>query len=383
MRAGRSADDRQCGTYPTWKSMPAQPFAQPIGGASCAAQKWQEAAKRVGQARHGSQQPERCNVISGSGRSPSQAQQPPTAAMSTRPGLGRMPSASSGQDGFGQRPRQGGADAGSGHLSCASRAPQFCSDQGLQKERPQAAMAERSARGVAASPFETVAMRSASHGGTSAGGATQQVADKGGVGATRPLLATQEAPKRPALSDAARAPDGGGTLATSSSSSRPSEEVGYLKKTNEYLRQVKHERDKQVKFLEAKVESLVSLKNMYQELYEQSQRAEADRSKSSPALEISNLHDQLSAMIQLKEFMEKENLELRQKLEGSHRHTGDEHRSAIGMSVCVVCMDNLANLVCMPCKHLALCTYCGQRSALSECPICRATVMEKMQIYTP
>ena len=36
---------------------------------------------------------------------------------------------------------------------------------------------------------------------------------------------------------------------------------------------------------------------------------------------------------------------------------------------CVICMDNLANLVCLPCKHLAICSLCN---AIAECPMCWA-----------
>eukprot|EP00403_Amphidinium_massartii_P047398 CAMPEP_0178456992 /NCGR_PEP_ID=MMETSP0689_2-20121128/46781_1 /TAXON_ID=160604 /ORGANISM="Amphidinium massartii, Strain CS-259" /LENGTH=442 /DNA_ID=CAMNT_0020083217 /DNA_START=46 /DNA_END=1374 /DNA_ORIENTATION=+ len=155
----------------------------------------------------------------------------------------------------------------------------------------------------------------------------------------------------------------------------------YLHRTNNWLCNVKHALEKQVKFLEGKVENLETVKSQYQELYEQSQRSWADRNNTSPELEISNLHDQLNAMILLKDFMEQENLKLRHELESLSRPAGEE--SATRSSVCVVCLDNLVNLVCLPCKHLAMCSYCGQKKELKECPICRAKITEKMQIYTP
>jgi hypothetical protein len=46
-------------------------------------------------------------------------------------------------------------------------------------------------------------------------------------------------------------------------------------------------------------------------------------------------------------------------------------------------MDNLINLVCLPCKHLSMCTYCGMAQDVTSCPICRTDIKEKLQIYTP
>lgn len=50
---------------------------------------------------------------------------------------------------------------------------------------------------------------------------------------------------------------------------------------------------------------------------------------------------------------------------------------------CVICMDKLANIVCLPCKHLALCTLCDAQQKVQLCPICRSAVQEKMPIFMP
>lgn len=50
---------------------------------------------------------------------------------------------------------------------------------------------------------------------------------------------------------------------------------------------------------------------------------------------------------------------------------------------CVVCLDNAANLVCLPCKHLALCSGCGGRTSVDECPICRCKLDDLMEVFLP
>lgn len=50
---------------------------------------------------------------------------------------------------------------------------------------------------------------------------------------------------------------------------------------------------------------------------------------------------------------------------------------------CVVCLDNAANLVCLPCKHLALCSGCSGRTNVDACPICRCKIDDRMEIFLP
>jgi len=91
------------------------------------------------------------------------------------------------------------------------------------------------------------------------------------------------------------------------------------------------------------------------------------------------LHAQLHAVQLLKEALNCENVELHHRLKTSQTAEANELRRA----ACVICMDNLANTVCLPCKHLSLCLPCGEQKGLTQCPICRADIKEKMQIYTP
>eukprot|EP00439_Symbiodinium_sp_Y106_P039622 s2528_g4.t2 len=76
-------------------------------------------------------------------------------------------------------------------------------------------------------------------------------------------------------------------------------------------------------------------------------------------------------------------VDLARRLEESERHRLNREAEPVPQASCVICLDNLANLVTLPCKHLAMCTFCGFQEDLTECPICRTRIGEKMQIFTP
>eukprot|EP00913_Durusdinium_trenchii_P024299 g22813.t1 len=65
-----------------------------------------------------------------------------------------------------------------------------------------------------------------------------------------------------------------------------------------------------------------------------------------------------------------ENVELQARIKGLEA----ERSRRSPPSSCVICMENLANVVCLP--H----TYAAERSS---CPICRATINERMLIFMP
>jgi len=153
------------------------------------------------------------------------------------------------------------------------------------------------------------------------------------------------------------------------------EDALYLKKNVEHLRSVKHHLAGQVQDLEARVRGLEQRTQQYKMLYEQAQRDAQCR--GSGELEISSLHQQLTAVVMLKDALNSENMDLQRRLEAAQKSQNAESKQA----ACVICMDNLANIVCLPCKHLALCSYCQQDVA--DCPICRSALEDKMQIFTP
>jgi hypothetical protein len=72
-------------------------------------------------------------------------------------------------------------------------------------------------------------------------------------------------------------------------------------------------------------------------------------------------------------------MQLRDQLDTALRRQCEESKQAM----CVICLDHLSNIVCLPCKHLALCSYCARQPEVTDCPICRQKLEDKLQIYTP
>lgn len=49
-------------------------------------------------------------------------------------------------------------------------------------------------------------------------------------------------------------------------------------------------------------------------------------------------------------------------------------------TICKVCLDRQANIVLLPCKHVAVCSQCVF-GLNDKCPICRAKIGEKISLY--
>jgi len=161
---------------------------------------------------------------------------------------------------------------------------------------------------------------------------------------------------------------------------KQAEENNYLRRNVENLRNVKHDLQRKLRGLEATNQLMQGQVEHYKSAAEQAQRF-AQGNRGTDAMEICNLQDQLSAVVLMKDALNKENLELQRRLE--EEKTKCQAQASASSASCVVCMDNLANLVCLPCKHLALCSECGSQETLSSCPICRCELKQKMQIYPP
>eukprot|EP00930_Biecheleria_cincta_P031272 TRINITY_DN2170_c2_g1_i1.p1 TRINITY_DN2170_c2_g1~~TRINITY_DN2170_c2_g1_i1.p1 ORF type:complete len:546 (+),score=117.72 TRINITY_DN2170_c2_g1_i1:148-1638(+) len=165
------------------------------------------------------------------------------------------------------------------------------------------------------------------------------------------------------------------------SQTRQEDIVHYLRQNNEHLIGDKRKLEKRVVDLEKRCLDLENRKKQYKQLYEQV--INERQSMTGGNMEITNLHQQLSAISLLKDALNQENLDLNRRLEEAERAKGQEEAERSKQATCVICMDNLANIVCIPCKHLAICIDCGRQAELAECPICRSRVEQKMQIFTP
>jgi len=157
------------------------------------------------------------------------------------------------------------------------------------------------------------------------------------------------------------------------------QENAYLRRNVEHLRRGKRHLEGQVTSLEARVLMLEQQNSQYRAFWDQS-RYTASSSGDNGEMEIVNLHQQLSAVLMLKDALHSENCDLQQRLQSAQQA---EERKEMKHTACVICMDNLANVVCLPCKHLAICSFCSQQTCVTTCPICRSNIGEKMQIFMP
>eukprot|EP00746_Dinoflagellata_sp_MGD_P015028 gnl/MRDRNA2_/MRDRNA2_133267_c0_seq1.p1 gnl/MRDRNA2_/MRDRNA2_133267_c0~~gnl/MRDRNA2_/MRDRNA2_133267_c0_seq1.p1 ORF type:complete len:434 (-),score=114.17 gnl/MRDRNA2_/MRDRNA2_133267_c0_seq1:119-1420(-) len=158
------------------------------------------------------------------------------------------------------------------------------------------------------------------------------------------------------------------------------EENAYLKKNNEQMRKAKKDLERRKDQLEEKNERLDQQCRELRMLMEQVQASSGSQVQH---LEIDSLRQQLVAVQGLKyEFFE-ENQKLREELQVLKQKVSKAEDKDGPVAVCSICMDNLVNLVTLPCRHLAVCQDCGFQEGLKECPLCRTPIETKMQIYMP
>lgn len=140
----------------------------------------------------------------------------------------------------------------------------------------------------------------------------------------------------------------------------------YLAANTEQLRRTKHQLTERIGILEEKNRILARQVSEYRSIIEQT-----DGSVDVGGMEIRSLHQQLEVVLALKDSLYCENMELRQK------HVVQP----VGAGTCVVCLDNLANIVCLPCRHNAVCSFCSALSPMATCPMCREVIQDQMEIF--
>lgn len=50
--------------------------------------------------------------------------------------------------------------------------------------------------------------------------------------------------------------------------------------------------------------------------------------------------------------------------------------------ICVICRENPKNVLLLGCRHLCVCSECGQRDDLDRCPLCREIIVERINVYS-
>jgi hypothetical protein len=56
-----------------------------------------------------------------------------------------------------------------------------------------------------------------------------------------------------------------------------------------------------------------------------------------------------------------------------------DHRANKGESCCIICEDNAAIIMFMPCNHLAYCKQCSE--LLTECSLCKRKIDHRIRVY--
>jgi len=49
--------------------------------------------------------------------------------------------------------------------------------------------------------------------------------------------------------------------------------------------------------------------------------------------------------------------------------------------VCVICKEKAKCVLLMPCRHLCVCKECGYHNSLVQCPLCRKTITERINVF--
>lgn len=96
--------------------------------------------------------------------------------------------------------------------------------------------------------------------------------------------------------------------------------------------------------------------------------------------ELRSAQEALSATQMVTAALNARNLELQRRIEAV-TSAEEEVRQK---DLCVVCLENLPNVVCLPCRHMCVCSFCsGGEGGLPSCPMCRGVVAETLQVFMP
>jgi len=49
--------------------------------------------------------------------------------------------------------------------------------------------------------------------------------------------------------------------------------------------------------------------------------------------------------------------------------------------VCVICRENSKSVLLLPCRHLCACKSCGHLDVLTQCPLCREPITERINVF--
>lgn len=93
--------------------------------------------------------------------------------------------------------------------------------------------------------------------------------------------------------------------------------------------------------------------------------------------ETQELGDQVEALLLVKRQL----FQRIQSLEQERSQLLSQQVEAVSDRSCVACLDRLANTVLLRCRHLCCCEGCARR--MSQCPVCRQAVRDRITVFMP
>lgn len=94
-------------------------------------------------------------------------------------------------------------------------------------------------------------------------------------------------------------------------------------------------------------------------------------------VETQELGDQVEALLLVKRQL----FQRIQSLEQERSQLLSQQVEAVSDRSCVACLDRLANTVLLRCRHLCCCEGCARR--MTQCPVCRQSVRDRITVFMP
>jgi len=117
------------------------------------------------------------------------------------------------------------------------------------------------------------------------------------------------------------------------------------------------------------------------------ERAKMQEIKSELESRNNNLHKILSNIQKKTVFFREQNNNAQSRITVLEKEVKQSHSTIQTLRNeydrgCVICMNENATVVMVPCGHMCVCRTCLQSShVLSNCPICRAPIIKKQNVY--
>ena len=63
------------------------------------------------------------------------------------------------------------------------------------------------------------------------------------------------------------------------------------------------------------------------------------------------------------------------------RESSNKNRELENAKICTICKESEKTMLFIPCAHIATCETCSAHESITDCPICRAAIFEKIRVH--